>query len=148
MLHCEHNSQQDRVKFVRRKLEKATSAMLYSLFDQSKAPFSELRVRYKIVLDHVERRFAQVNDDLLEIASQIFTKLLEHSGKKHQNLRVSSVWIIHSIIFYKALQSWEELLVENLIVICMLNIGLNELENVSSDSLHWLYHVLVLSEFH
>jgi hypothetical protein len=30
----------------------------------------------------------------------------------------------------------------------MLNIGLDELEDVSSDSLHWLNHVLVLSEFH
>jgi hypothetical protein len=94
-------------------------------------------------LDHLESSLAQVEEDGVEEACEGVPHLLEHCSKEVEYLRVSSIGIVVLIVIYQVLEGREELGVEDSELVGSLDVSLDQSEDVPSDSLHWLEHVIV-----
>ena len=142
MLDGEDDRVNNGLESLRIQLDHSLGAMHDNIVDELEESFSEFWIWDEITRNHVECRLAETKEDLVQETSKHIAFLLHHGCEEHQSLWISWIWVWLLIVFHQGLQGWQEILVEILKISFFLNVGLNELQNISSHSLHWSHQVL------
>jgi len=142
MLHGKNYCMNDCLEFLRVELKHSLGAVINDVVNQLKERLSEFWIIHEIVLNHCQSGLAEAEENLLEEAGKILALLFHDGRKKHQCLRIASIWIRLLIVLDHGLEGWQEIGVEIREVLLLFNVDLNQFKDVSSHSFHWSDHVI------